>query len=126
MQPPPAEPVLTPLTQPTLDRISQQTADAEAAHKAFLGQVAGTRSIVTAGRGAAVGSDAWARAEAALADVRAARSKTMIPLTELDRMYVDAGTKGEATGRIGTARDHVSSLVADEDKALSEMSTNLP
>jgi len=126
MQPPAAEPVLTPPPSATLDRLVQLTAEAEASHKAFLGQVASTRSAITAGRGAAVGSDAWARAEAALADVRAARGKTMVSLADLDRLFVDAGTQGQATDRIGAARERVSSLVGEEDRALSGLSANLP
>ena len=126
MQPPPAEPVLTPPAPATLDRLAQLTADAEASHKAFLSQVAGARPTLTAGRGAASGGDAWARAEAALADVRAARAKTMVPLADLDRLYVDAATQGEATDRIGAARDRVTSLVSAEDATVSELSADLP
>jgi hypothetical protein len=126
MQPPPAEPLLTPPPSATLDRLAQLTRDAEASHKAFLGQVAGTRLAITAGRGAAVGSDAWARAEAALADVRAARAKTMASLADLDRLFVDAGTQGQATDRIGAARDRVEGLLASEDRTVGELSVNLP
>lgn len=125
MRTPPAEPVMTPLAQPTLDRLSRLTGDAEAAHKAFLSEMASTRSTITAGRGAAIGDDAWARAEAALADVRAARSKTMIPLVDLDRLLVDAGTNGESTGRIATARDAVSALVDAESSVIGGLQGSL-
>lgn len=116
---------MTPLAQPTLDRLSRLTGDAEAAHKAFLSEMASTRSTITAGRGAAIGDDAWARAEAALADVRAARSKTMIPLVDLDRLLVDAGTNGESTGRIATARDAVSALVDAESSVIGGLQGSL-
>ncbi|MBO0749697.1 MAG: hypothetical protein J2O44_04600, partial [Porphyrobacter sp.] len=76
--------------------------------------------------GKAVGDDAWAKAEAALADVRAARSKTMIPLADLDRLYVDAATQGEATARIGAARDEVAGLVTSEDRTVDQLSADLP
>ena len=126
MQPVSAEPALTPLTPATLDKVSQFTADARANYQAFLTQVSGARSAITGARGAAVGDDAWARAEAALADVRAARSKTMVPLADLDRLYVDAGTQGEATERIAAARDEVEGMAASEDRTLAELSANLP
>ena len=126
MQPIPAEPVLTPLAPATLDRVSQLAADGRAAHQAFVEQVAGARSAISGGRGAASGSEAWARAEAALADVRAARSETMVPLADLDRLLVDAGTQGEATGRIAAARDEVESLLTSEDRTVAELSANLP
>ena len=126
LRPIPTEPVLTPLPQPALDRVSQLAADARANHQAFLNQVAGDRSVITGGRGAVIGSEAWARAEAALADVRAARSKTMVPLADLDRLYVDAATQGEATVRIAAARDEVEGLLTSEDRTVAELSANLP
>lgn len=126
LQPVAAEPVFTPPAPATLDRVAQLAADGRAAHQAFAAMVASTRGTIAGGRGAAVGNDAWARAEAALADVRAARSKTMVSLADLDRLFVDAGTQGEATGRIGAARDEVAALVSSEDRTLAELSANLP
>ena len=126
MQPPPAEPTLTTPPPATLDRVSQLAADARADHQAFVEQVAGARSTISGAHGAAVGDDAWAKAEAALADVRAARSKTMIPLTDLDRLYIDAGTQGQATARIGAARDEVQGLLTSEDRTVDELSAELP
>lgn len=126
LQPVSAEPVLTPLAPATLDRVSQLAAEARSAHQAFVGQVAAARPAIAGGRGAAVGSEAWARAEAALADVRAARSKAMVPLADLDRLYVDAATHGEATDRIGAARDEVEGFLTSEDRRVDELSVNLP
>lgn len=126
MQPIAAEPVLTPLPPTTLDRVSQLAADARANHRAFVDQVASARSAISGAGSAAVGTDAWARAEAALADVRAARSKTMVPLADLDRLFVDAGTQGEATNRIAAARDEIEGLVTSEDRTVAELSANLP
>jgi hypothetical protein len=126
LQPPPAEPVLTPPPAATLDRVSQLAADARASHQAFVAQVASGRATIAAARGAKLGDEAWARGEAAMADVRAARSKTMIPLADLDRLYVDAATQGEETGRIGAARDEVAGFVTAEDRTVAALSANLP
>jgi hypothetical protein len=126
LQPVSAEPVLTPLAPAMLDKVSQLATDARANHQAFLAQVSGARPAISGGRGAPVGSEAWARAEAALADVRAARSKTMVPLADLDRLLVDAGTKGEATDRIAAARDQIEGLLTSEDRTVAELSANLP
>jgi hypothetical protein len=126
LRPVAAEPIVAPAPQATLDRVAQLAADGRANHQAFLNQVAGARPAITAARGATIGDDAWARAEAALADVRAARSRTMVPLADLDRLYVDAATQSQATDRIAAARDEVSALVAAEDRTVSELSANLP
>jgi hypothetical protein len=126
LQPAAAEPVVAPAPAATLDRVSQLAADARAGREAFVETVAGARAAIANARGAAVGEDAWARAEAALADVRAARAKTMVPLADLDRLYVDAATQSQATDRIGAARDEVEGLVAAEDRTLGELSAGLP
>lgn len=125
-QPAPVEPVLTPPPPATLDRVSQLAADARAAHQAFAETVAYTRSVIAAARGAAVGDEAWAKGEAALADVRAARAKTMVPLADLDRLYDDAATTGQAIDRIGAARDEVEGYLTTEDRTVDELSANLP
>jgi hypothetical protein len=125
-QPAPVEPVLTPPTPATLDRVSQLAADGRSAHQAFVQTVAGARAAIAAARGKAVGDDAWAAGEAAFADVRAARGKTMVPLADLDRMYDDAATTGGATERIGAARDEVAGLVTSEDRTVNELAANLP
>jgi Meckel syndrome type 1 protein len=125
-KPAPMEPVLTPPTPATLDRVSQLAADARAAHQAFVAMVASTRPVIVAARGKPVGDDAWAAGEAALADVRAARGKTMVPLADLDRMFDDAATTGQATDRIGAARDEVAGYLTAEDRTVDELSANLP
>jgi hypothetical protein len=126
LQPVAVEPVLTPVPQPTLDRVSQLVADARASRAAFAEVADGARSAIAGARGAATGSDAWARGEAALADVRAARGKTTVPLADLDRLLVDATTQGEAGDRIEAARAEVAELVAAEDRVVAELSANLP
>jgi len=126
LRPVPSEPVLTPVTPATLDQVSQLAADARVAHQAFVEQVASARGTIAAARGAAVGDDAWAKGEAALADVRAARSKTMVPLADLDRLYDDAATHGQAVDRIGAARDEVAGYITSEDRTVDELAANLP
>ena len=106
--------------------MSQLIADARASHAAFAEVADGARSAIAGARGAATGSDAWARGEAALADVRAARGKTTVPLADLDRLLVDATTQGEAGDRIEAARAEVAELVAAEDRVVAELSANLP
>jgi hypothetical protein len=121
-----ATPVFAAPAPAALDRVSQLAADAKAAHQAFVEAVAGARAAIAGARRAAVGDDAWARGEAALADVRAGRAKTMIPLADLDRLLVDAATQGQATDRIAAARDEVEGYTTAEDRTLAELSADLP
>jgi hypothetical protein len=122
MTPAPAAPAPPPATPAaTLDRLVELTGEASAAHRQFLDQVAGARGAVAAARGAEVGSDAWAAGQLALAGLDAARSKTMLALTDLDRLYVDAVTGDAAAQRIGAARGEVEQLVAAENVAVDEL-----
>jgi hypothetical protein len=45
---------------------------------------------------------------------------------DLDRLFVDAGTQGDSTDRIGAARAEVAALVSSEDQIVAELSANLP
>ena len=119
----PAPPPPTPAA--VLDRLQQLTAEASAAHQAFLAAAPQARSAVSAAAGAEAGSDAWARAQVALAGVEAARSRAMTALADLDRLYVDAAVEGAALDRIGAARDAVAAQVEQQDETISGLSAGL-
>ncbi|MEO0062658.1 MAG: hypothetical protein RLZZ08_1218 [Pseudomonadota bacterium] len=120
-----AEVVAQPLYVPpppaagVIDRLAQLREQADAAHARFITVAQNRRATVTGGRGAAEGTEAWALAAAATADLDSARSQTMIALADLDRIYVDAAVNGSELERIATARDAVAALVAQEDATLA-------
>src|SRR5690242_16902516 len=75
LQPAEAAPYVPPATPiETLDRLGRLTAEAQAAHQAFLAAAERARAPAAAARGSAEGSDAWSVAAIALADVESARS----------------------------------------------------
>lgn len=94
-------------------------AEARAAHDTFTQETAAATRLVTVGRSAAVGSEAWARAQVARSSLGAAHSRTLVPLAGLDRIYVDASNAGENLGRIATVRAEVVSLAEQEDAVLA-------
>jgi hypothetical protein len=119
LQPAEAEPYVPPATPAeTLDRIGSLSAEAQAAHQSFLAAVEKGRGTIALGRSAAEGSDAWSRAQIALADLEASRSQTMIALAELDRLYVDAELAAGELERISAARDAVSALIDSESQTI--------
>ena len=119
LQPAEAEPYVPPATPAeTLDRIGRLAADAQAAHRAFLSAVDQGRGTIAAGRGAATGTEAWSRAQVALADLEASRSQAMIALADLDRLYVDAELAGGELERISAARDQVAALIESESRTI--------
>jgi hypothetical protein len=61
----------------------------------------------------------------ALAALGAARSRAMIALADLDRIYVDAAVNGEALDRVGPARDSVAAQVEQQDATIAELASAL-
>jgi len=106
----------------TLGRVGRLRADAQAAHTRFLAVAERTRGTAAAGRGAEEGSEAWSVAQVAIAELSSARSDTMIPLAELDILYVTAETDGIGTAEIEQARGEVEGLVAAEDRTINGLS----
>lgn len=121
---PPAEPVAyVPPAPPaaTLDRLDQLAADAASANQAFLAEAPRTRSAVAAARGAEPGAESWSVAQVAVAGLQASRSKAMIVLADLDRIYVDAAVEGLALERIAATRDRVAAQVEEQDATIGTM-----
>jgi len=124
----PAEPapyVPPPTPAAVLGRLEQLTADAASAHHAFLAEAPQVRSKVAAASGADAGSESWAQAQVALAGLEAARSKAMIALADLDRLYVDAALDAAALDRIGPARDRVAAQVAEQNGTIDTLLRSL-
>ncbi len=121
---PPAEPVpYVPPAPPaaTLGRIDQLAGEAASAHRAFLAEAPRARSAVAAARGAEPGAESWSVAQVAVAGLEASRSKAMIALADIDRIYVDAALEGLALERISAARDQVSAQVEEQDATIGTL-----
>ena len=94
---------------------------AEQAHGDFMGALPAAERSVRAGRGAAVGSDAWGTAQVALAVLDSDRSNITIALGQLDVIYAAAEVQAQDVTAINAARDTVLALVAQEDAALERL-----
>ena len=118
----PAEPyVPEPPSPATIETVGELYLKAMAAHESFLARYRAAQPVVSAARGAPVGSDRWAAANVAIADVAAERSKTMIVVADLDRLYISAATDGLALDELAAAQERVSEAVADETAKIDEM-----
>lgn len=121
------EPYVPPAAGPQfLSKLESIKVEAEAAHQQFLAASSRARSSIVAGRGAQPGSDAWATAQVALADVLSARSATLMPLAELDMLHADVVTEEGDTGPLETLRSAIEALLAEEDRQVAELSAQLP
>lgn len=102
-------------------RLAALVGQAEEAHDGFLASLPAARRRVAAAAGSAIGSDAWATAQVALADLDSARSRAAIPLADLDVLLTAASVQAEDTAAIRDARGTVVTLVAQEDAILEEL-----
>lgn len=124
--PPPALPPQGPVADPGLDsRLAGLVAKAEAAHEKFLARRGKAETLVGAAGGAAMGSESWAVASVALADLQSARSETMLVLADLDELWVAARVDGAPAQAIETARNRVSTLVGEEDRVVAGLNERL-
>jgi len=107
---------------------------AHAAHRRFAERQPRGEQLVAAGRGSAPGSEGWALATVALADLEGARSEAMIALADLDQLYAaerigetetsEAAAPQTISGdglAIAAARDQVIALVGQEDELLTSL-----
>ncbi len=122
----PPEPfVPAPPSAETLATVEGLVERADTAYDAYRGKLERVRAAALRARGAAVGSDAWAAASVALAELETERSQTMIPLSDLDRLYIAAATEGRATGDIEDAQDLVGQMVDFETAHINEIHSAL-
>ena len=110
-----------PLTAAAGDELEALAEQANAAHQTFLAEVAAARQQVAAARGAERGSDGWARAQVVIAALESARSRAMIALADLDRIYVAAALEGTELTRIAAVQQQVSAQVAQQDAAIGAL-----
>ncbi|MBC7159405.1 MAG: hypothetical protein H5U21_05060 [Porphyrobacter sp.] len=122
--PPPSPPAPGPA--PAMAAELAALADAAAqAHRAFLAAAPAATRTIEAARSAGTGSEPWARAQVALAGLTSARSRTMMPLADLDRLYVAAAVEGGALAPISAIRDPVEAQVAEQSRIIERLSAVL-
>lgn len=119
--PPPPPPAPAPLEAATLERIDLLLAEARSADAGFHAKEGRARRLVAAAAGAPMGSEAWSVASVAVAELEVARAKTLLPMSELDKLYADARTQGRDTAPIETARASVTAAVAAQDRVLESL-----
>ncbi len=102
-------------------RLAALQAQARDAHAAFLAALPMAERRVSAAAGSAIGTDAWASAQVALADLDSQRSQAAIALGDLDTLYTAAAVQAEDVAAVAAARDQVIALVGEEDAALQRL-----
>ncbi|MFM5916350.1 MAG: hypothetical protein ACKOOL_02330 [Novosphingobium sp.] len=98
---------------------------AQAADAKFSSREPRARTAVSAGAGAKIGSESWATATIAVAELEAARAEAMLALADLDTLFNDTSVNGEDARGIGTERDKVIGLIARQDRVLAELRSQL-
>lgn len=112
--PPPAPPAVT----GDLARLSAEVASAQSA---FNAAAPAARSAVNAARGSGMGSEAWSVAQVALAGLESARSRALVALADLDRLYIAAATEGTELAPIATARDSAAAAIDTQNATIASL-----
>ena len=102
-------------------RLASLVAAAESAHAQFLEVQPRAQRLVTSARGNSIGSDNWAAAQVALAELDSARSLAAIPLGDLDAIYTATRVAAEDAGAVEAARQRVIELVSEQDATLEDL-----
>ncbi len=103
------------------ERLAALVAQARSAHASFVEAVPAAERRVAAADGASVGTDSWAAAQVALADLDSARSTAAIALGDLDILFAAATVQAEDASAIAAAREAVIALVSEEDTVLERL-----
>ncbi|MEO6153317.1 MAG: hypothetical protein ABIT09_13440 [Croceibacterium sp.] len=116
----PVTPYVPPPTPPAVaTSLGQLESAVTSAHAAFQREVPAARSAVNAARGSALGSEAWSVAQVSIAGLESTRSRAMIALADLDRIYAAAATEGGELTRIAATRDTAVAQVGEEDATIT-------
>ena len=115
----PAAPSPAPPSADLLARLAQLQSDATRAHRAFVSAVPAAERLAKAA--GAVGSDSWAGAQVALADLDSTRSTAAIALGDLDILFIDATIAADQREAIARTRDEVLRMIGEEDAVLARL-----
>ena len=113
--------VLTPGTGSLSDRLAALAASAAISHKSFLANAPIATRLANAAGASAIGSDVWASAQVALADLDSARSSTAIALADLDTLMVASAVQAEDVSAIELIRQQVLRQIGVEDETLARL-----
>ncbi|MXO76243.1 hypothetical protein GRI40_13580 [Altererythrobacter aerius] len=116
----PAPPVAEPAPSADLvARLDTLMRDAQSIHAEFIRSAPAAERLA---RGAgSTGSDSWAAAQVALADLDSLRSRAAVALAELDILWADATLEGGPRDAVGATRDAVIALITREDETLARL-----
>lgn len=121
MQPAPPAYVAPPTPAGVVDRIEGLALQAREADRAFAQETPAARQAVGAAGNAVPGSEAWSRAQVAIAGLEAARSRAMIALADLDRLHVDAALDNAELSRIVAIQGEVAEQVGRQDATIEDL-----
>ena len=114
-------PVEVPLDGPLDQRLAALVEQGRSAHARFTEAAPRASRLASAASGSGVGSDAWASAQVALADLDSIRSMTAIALADLDILFIAASVEATDTAALTAARQSLLALVREEDRTLADL-----
>lgn len=119
-------PVEVDLTGGLEARLAALVEQARKAHADFISSQSSAERLAAAASGAAVGSDSWAAAQVALADLDSSRSIAAVALGDLDIIYAATTVQGADTAAVSAARGRVIEMIRAEDSTLERLRGMVP
>lgn len=107
-------------------RLAALVGQARDAHAEFTSARPATERLVSAAANTTIGSDSWAAAQVALADLDSARSIAAVALADLDLIHAAAAVQAQDLAAIDAARDSVLAMIAEEDASLAQLRSRIP
>ena len=114
-------PVEVPLDGPLDQRLAALVEQGRSAHARFTEAAPRASRLASAASNSGVGSDAWASAQVALADLDSIRSEAAIALADLDLLFIAGSVEANGTAAIANARQTLLALIQEEDRTLADL-----
>lgn len=114
-------PVEVPLDGPLDQRLAALVEQGRSAHARFTVAAPRASRLASAASNSGVGSDTWASAQVALADLDSIRSEAAIALADLDLLFIAASVEANGTAAIANARQTLLALIQEEDRTLADL-----
>ncbi len=119
--PPPPPPLPQPLDPAKRDKLGLMLAEIRSADARFHAKEDRVRSLVTAAKGAPMGSESWSNATVAVSELEAARAQAMVAMAELDSLYAEARITGLDVAPIEATRQQAVAIISGQDRVLESL-----
>ncbi|MDE1467870.1 hypothetical protein OOZ52_09025 [Aurantiacibacter sp. D1-12] len=127
METAPAAPYIAPSPPPaTVEEAVALAAQARGVHGEFTAAEPGVRARIGAARGTFVGSETWSDAQVALTILESHHGRLTVMLADIDALYVDTSSEGQAVALLAEERDAVAAMASAQAETIASLLAAIP